>query len=129
MAKKTLENSMMESRKLTNVVAIDYRYTQETLDKVRESQIQVMEASIMEGKDYGLDLNVEDIQRYAEIVSKTGKPCVVPTQKRIKPTQVKDLHQAGCKAIMIGAVVFGQDPTPEQLREAVRGYRQAVDAL
>ena len=120
---------MMESRKLTNVVAIDYRYTDETLEAVRESQIQVMEASVMEGKDYGLPLEETDIRRYAEIVAKTGKPWVIPTQKYIQPTQVKDLHQAGCKAIMIGAVVFGQDPTPEELREAVRVYRQAVDAL
>ena len=124
-----LPDFMMESRKLTNVVAIDYRYTDETLDAVRNSEIQVMEASVMEGKDYGQPLTEADVQRYAEIVSKTGKPCVIPTQKHIKPSQVKDLHQAGCKAIMIGAVVFGQDPTPEQLREAVRGYRQAVDAL
>ena len=88
-----------------------------------------MEASVMEGKDYGQPLEEADIQRYAHIVAKTGKPCVIPTQKNIKPSQVKDLHQAGCKAIMIGAVVFGQNPTPEQLRDVTRAFRQAVDAL
>ena len=124
-----LPRFMMKSRKLTNMVAIDYRYTQETLDAVRNSEIPVLEASVMEGKDYGQPLEEADIQRYAQIVVKTGKPCVIPTQKRIQPAQVKDLYQAGCKAIMIGAVVFGQNPTPEQLRDATRAFRQAVDAL
>ena len=124
-----LPDFMMESRKLTNAVAIDLNYTETTLEAVRESRIPVLEASIMKGQDYGQALTHEDIQRYAEIAAKTGKPCVIPTQKHIKPSQVKDLYQAGCKAIMIGAVVFGQEPTPEQLREAVGVYRQAVDAL
>lgn len=124
-----LPGFMMESRKLTNVVAIDLNYTHDTLEMVRDSEIQVLEASIMKGQDYGQPLTDADIQRYADIVAKTGKPCVIPTQKHIKTTQVRALYEAGCKALMIGAVVFGQEPTPEQLREAVRVYRQAVDAL
>ena len=32
-------------------------------------------------------------------------------------------------ALMIGAIVLGQDPTPEELREITAAYRAAVDAL
>jgi hypothetical protein len=42
---------------------------------------------------------------------------------------VKHLYRAGCKALMIGAIVFGQNPTPEQLRSVTAAYRAAVDAL
>lgn len=120
---------MMDSEKLTNVVALDASYSEGMLDVVRTSAIEVLEASIMKGEDYGKDLSYGDILWYSQIAEKTSKPCVIPTQKRIKPEEVKYLYQAGCKAIMIGAVVFGQDPTPEELRDVTRAYRQAVDAL
>lgn len=120
---------MMDSEKLTNAVAIDYTYSDSTLDAVRDSDIEVLECSIMKGEEYGTNLTYADVLRYGEIVKKTGKPCVVPTQKKIKPSEVKHLYRAGCKALMIGAVVTGQEPTPEEFRETVRAFREAVDAL
>jgi len=120
---------MMDSEKLTNAVAIDYTYSDSTLDAVRDSDIEVLECSIMKGEEYGTNLTYADVLRYGEIVKKTGKPCVVPTQKKIKPSEVKHLYRAGCKALMIGAVVTGQEPTPEEFRETVCAFREAVDAL
>ena len=120
---------MMDSRKLTNAVAIDNTWSEGLLDAVRDSDIEVLEASIVKGEDYGKDLTCADILRYSQIAAKSGKPCVIPTQKNIKPGEVKYLHKAGCKALMIGAVVFGQEPTPEQLRTVTRAFRQEVDAL
>ena len=32
-------------------------------------------------------------------------------------------------ALMIGAIVFGQDPAPEELRTVTEAFRKAVDAL
>lgn len=120
---------MMESEKLTNAVAIDFTYSNSTLDAVRSSDIEVLECSIVRGEEYGTDLTYADILRYSEIVQKSGKPCVVPTQRKIKPSEVKHLYRAGCKALMIGAVVIGQEPTPEEIRAVTRGFRDAVDAL
>ena len=120
---------MMETEKLTNAVAIDLTYSNDTLDAVRDSDIEVLEASIVKGEDYGKELYYADILRYAQIAAKCGKPCVVPTQKKIKPSEVKHLYRAGCKAIMIGAVVIGQDPSPGELRAVTAAFRQAVDAL
>lgn len=120
---------MMESEKLTNAVAIDLSYSNSTLDAVRFSDIEVLEASIVPGEDYGKALSYADILRYTEIARKSGKPCVVPTQKNIRPSEVKHLYKAGCKAIMIGAVVLGKEPTPEEVRTVTRAFRDAVDAL
>jgi len=120
---------MMESEKLTNAVAIDPAYSDSTLEAVRASDIEVLEASIVPGEDYGKDLFYSDILRYAGIAQKTGKPCVIPTQKKIKPSEVKHLYKAGCKAIMIGAVVLGKEPAPEKVREITAAFRAAVDAL
>lgn len=120
---------MMESGTLTNAVAIDFTYSNSTLDAVRDSDIEVLECSIVRGEEYGTSLNYGDILRYSEIVNKSGKPCVVPTQRKIRPCEVKHLYRAGCKALMIGAVVMGQEPTPEEVRSVTRAFRDAVDAL
>lgn len=120
---------MMESEKLTNAVAIDFTYSNSTLDAVRDSDIEVLECSIVRGEEYGTDMTYADVLRYAEVVKKSGKPCVVPTQRKIRPSEVKHLYRAGCKALMIGAVVLGQEPTPEEVRAVTAAFRTAVDAL
>lgn len=120
---------MMESEKLTNAVAIDFTYSNSTLDAVRDSEIEVLECSIVRGKEYGTDLSYGDVLRYAEIAQKSGKPCVVPTQRKIRPCEVRHLYRAGCKALMIGAVVMGQEPTAEEVRTVTSAFRAAVDAL
>ena len=39
------------------------------------------------------------------------------------------MYQAGCKAVMIGAIVMGKEPGPEQLKQATAAFREAVEAL
>ena len=114
---------------VTAVVAIGADDCESVLDAVRDSDIAVLEASVVRGEEYGQDLTCADVLRYGSIVRRTGKPCMVPTQKKIRPEDVKHLYRAGCRALMIGAIVFGQNPTPEELREITAAYRSAVDAL
>lgn len=120
---------MMESEKLTNAVAIDFTYSNSMLDAVRDSEIEVLECSIVRGEEYGTALSYGDVLRYAEIVQKSGKPCVVPTQRKIRPCEVRHLYRAGCKALMIGAVVMGQEPTADEVRTVTSAFRAAVDVL
>lgn len=120
---------MMESNVLTKMAAIDYTYNQNTLDAVRRSQIDVLECSVQPGENYGTNLNYADILRYSDIVEKSGKPCLIPTQRKIKPCEVKHLYEAGCKAVMIGAVVMGKEPGTEEVKAATAAFREAVDAL
>ena len=120
---------MMESKVLTKTVAIDYTYTGNTLDAVRSSGIDVLECSVQPGENYGTDLNYADILRYSDIVTKSGKPCLIPTQRKIKPCEVKHLYEAGCKAVMIGAIVMGKEPDVKQLQAVTSAFREAIDAL
>lgn len=119
----------MGSEKLTYAVAVDSACTDSILDAIRDSDIGVLECSVVRGEEYGMDLTCADILRYGSIVRRTGKPCMVPTQKKIRPEDVNHLYRAGCKALMIGAVVFGPNPTPERIREVTAAFRAAVDAL
>lgn len=120
---------MMESTVLTKMVAIDSTYTQYTLDAVRNSFIDVLECSVQPGENYGADLCYADILRYSDIAAKTGKPCLIPTQRKIKPSEVKHLYQAGCKAVMIGAIVMGKEPDAQQVRAATAAFREAVEGI
>lgn len=124
-----LPSFAMDSAGLTAAVAIGCNYTEALLDAVRDSDIAVLEASVIRGEEYGRDLTCADLLQYGSIVRRTGKPCMIPTQKKIRPEDVKYLHRTGCRALMIGAVVFGQDPAPEEVREITAAYRAAVDAL
>ena len=69
---------MMESTRLSSMIAIGTDYTQNTLDAVRASAIDVLECSIQPGENYGTSMNYADILRYSDIAAKTAKPCVVP---------------------------------------------------
>ena len=120
---------MMESKVLTKMVAIDYTYTENTLDAVQSSDIDVLECSVQPGENYGTDLNYADILRYSDIVTKSGKPCLIPTQRKIKPCEVRHLYEAGCKAVMIGAIVMGKEPDAKQLQAVTAAFREAIDAL
>lgn len=120
---------MMESSKLTKMAAIDSTYNQNTLDAVKRSSIDVLECSVQPGELYGTDLNYADILKYSDIVHKTEKPCLIPTQKKIEPSEVKHLHEAGCKAVMIGAIVMGKEPNAEQVKAACAQFRQAIERL
>ena len=124
-----LPSFAMDTERITNAVAIGSGYREADLEAIRDSDIQVLECSIVRGEEYGQDLTCADILRYSSIVKRTGKPCMVPTQKKIRPEDVKYLSRAGCKALMIGAIVFGQDPAPEELRTVTEAFRKAVDAL
>ena len=55
---------MMESTRLSSMIAIGTDYTQNTLDAVRASAIDVLECSIQPGENYGTSMNYADILRY-----------------------------------------------------------------
>ena len=120
---------MMESKKLTKMVAIDCTYNENTLDAVRRSAIDVLECSVQPGENYGTDLNYADILRYSDLVEKSGKPCLIPTQRKIKPCEVRHLYEADCKAVMIGAIVMGKEPDAETLKRVTAQFREAVESL
>lgn len=120
---------MMESSVLSKMAAIDYTYNQNTLDAVKQSAIDVLECSVQPGKVYGAPLNYGDILRYTDIAAKAGKPTLIPTQKKIQPEEVKYLYEAGCKAVMIGAIVMGKEPDAETVFRVTTEFRNAVDRL
>ncbi|MDR1575010.1 MAG: hypothetical protein LBS37_03305 [Treponema sp.] len=120
---------MMDSVQLSRMAAIDDSYTQNTLDGVNRYPPDVLECSIQPGGSYGQILTYADILRYADIAAKVNIPVLVPSQKRINPGDIHHLFAAGCKAVMIGAVVMGKEPDPNSLERVTAGFAEAIYSL
>jgi hypothetical protein len=124
-----LPNYMLEAPKLSRMAAIDSTYTQNTLDGVNVYPPDVLELSIQPGTEYHKKLSYGDILRYADISSKVKIPTLVPTQKWMAPDEVRHLYAAGCKAVMIGAVVMGKEPGVADVEETTAAFARAIRAL
>ena len=81
----------------------------------------------MPGTEYGQPLCMRDLLRYHALAHATPLPVIVPTQRMIRPEEVKALAQTGIHGLMIGAVVTGR--TEESIRKAVRSFREAIDRM
>lgn len=102
--------------------------TKHQADRLNQTNVEVVEASIVEHKFYRKPLSILDIIDYSDIVSKTDKPLLIPTQKDIKPQDIELLYKIGCKGILLGAVVFKEEGI-EPFIDAIKGYRIAIDKL
>jgi hypothetical protein len=124
-----LPNFMMESAVLSRMAAIDSGYNQNTLDGINVFPPDVLECSIQSGEAYHSKMTFADVLRYADIASKVKIPCLVPTQKWMAPAETRALYKAGCKALMIGAVVMGKDPAEYDVEKCTAAFAEAVQRL
>ena len=109
------------------MAACDKDYTTGEIESCERMGASVIEASIIPYEEYGTALNFRDVARYGAIARATSLPVVVPTQRFIAPGDVRFLHAAGVRGIMIGAVVTGK--TLEGISSAVKYFREAIDNL
>ncbi len=67
------------------------------------------EASILAHDDYGKPLSALDLARYANLVDWLDVPVIVPSQKKIEPSDVPALQKTGVNGLLIGAIVTGRE--------------------
>lgn len=118
---------VVQQNKLVKMFACSYAYS---LDEIREwSQIgaEVAELSIVHPDDYGKPLHMRDMLHYKQIIDAIDIPAALPTQKKVKIEELASIRDLGFKAIMIGAVVTGNEY--EGFVETIRSFRNAIDAL
>lgn len=80
----------------------------------------LLEASVVPAAEYGAPLTAADLLRYGALRAATAAPLVVPTQKRILPSDLPLLRQLGVDALMYGVVVTGAGP--DGFEQAARRY-------
>ncbi|MGE5592921.1 MAG: hypothetical protein ACM3X3_04450 [Betaproteobacteria bacterium] len=109
------------------MVAADFTYTSQDISTLAGMRFDVFEASVMHPDTYGHRLSLKDVATYTRLCDTVRRPVIIPTQRAIRPEEVRQLAAAGAKGIMVGAVVTGK--TPETVRESVERFRKAIASL
>ncbi|MEA4883294.1 MAG: hypothetical protein VB144_06505 [Clostridia bacterium] len=116
----------LTSTSMTGMVAGDHTYRQAEFEAMALAPFGIIEASVVEGEGYGKPLSWRDLLHYKNIVDWTGKPVVVPTQRRIRVEDLAALRWSGIRGLMLGAIVTGREAST--VYQAVREFRAAIDS-
>ena len=109
------------------MAACDSSYSMELIAGMGPLGVDVCEASVIPGNEYGQGLSLKDLLLYRQIAETAGIPVVIPTQRAIRPEEVSALIRCGVKGLMIGAVVTGK--TEQTIAAAVTAFRKAIDEV
>ena len=89
---------MLNRTKLKIAAAIDGNFQYEELPVLtRRQDVAMLEASIMDKTEYGHPLNLRDLVKYELIATGSFKPVLVPTQKRLLPSDLLLLREVESK--------------------------------
>ena len=117
---------MLSLEGMGRVAAIDGSYDPKDLPALEAAGAQAFEAAIIPHSEYGTPVTVGDIARYRQICAAASKPVIVPSQRKIEPTDLPSLMQkAGVRGVMIGAIVTGGDAG--SIERATAAFRAALD--
>lgn len=98
-------------KNIEKVVAINRVLNKEELKILDYLKISAIEASIIDKFEYGLPLTLDDILNYSQLVNNSTIPVLIPTQKYIKPKDIKLLYEIGAKGIVLGGISLTTDYT------------------
>ncbi|WP_045521458.1 hypothetical protein [Neobacillus niacini] len=118
---------MLGLDKIEKTFAISSDYSLETIGNVKHLGVTALEASIIRGEEYGSPLTFKDVLAYNWLVQHVDVPVLVPSQRKLVPSDIPLLAKAGVKAVMLGAIVIGH--TEESIQHAIISFRNAIDSL
>ncbi|MGB9638005.1 MAG: hypothetical protein ACPL1F_01730 [bacterium] len=96
-------------KNVERVVAINRVLNKEELEILDRLKISAIEASIIDKSQYGLPLTLDDILNYSKLANNSSIPVLIPTQKHIKPKDVKILYEIGAKGLVLGGISLSLD--------------------
>ncbi|MGM9992635.1 MAG: hypothetical protein ACI376_07315 [Candidatus Bruticola sp.] len=114
-------------KELAHMSAVGPDWTPEFVQDLVSLGVDVIESSIIPRDLYRTRLTAADLCRYKRLVRSAGVPVIVPTQKKIRPDEVKYLQEVGVSGIAIGAVVT--ELGTAYLGEKVAAFRKAIDQI
>ncbi|MEW6201181.1 MAG: hypothetical protein AB1546_04350 [bacterium] len=109
------------------MLAIGEASAENAVERLKGRGVWLLEASFVPHEQYGARLTMGDLVKYSDLVEHFGGAVVVPTQKNILPQEVRMLHSAGVRGLMIGKIVTGD--TAISIREATTRFRKAIQGL
>ena len=112
---------------LDKMLAAHHGVSTAFLQSLQSLGMQMCEASILPHEQYGQPLRVQDVVLYQQICHSLETPVIVPTQKKIQPQEVAVLRNAGVRALLIGAVVMGDQS--DSIEKATVEFAHAIGKL
>lgn len=107
------------------LVALAHDQPLELAAGLRRLGVTAVEASLAAPEEYGTPLTLARVAQIARLVELAELPVVVPSQHALRPDDVAALGDAGCAAVLIGAVVTGTEAA--QVGEVTAAFRAAID--
>jgi len=112
---------------MEKMIAVGEASGENAVEHLKSRGAWFLEASVVPHDRYGDRLTMSDLVTYSGIVERFGGMVTVPTQKNILPQEVRMLHSAGVRGLMIGKIVTGD--TPLSVRDATSRFRKAIQGL
>lgn len=119
-------STFAKHKKGSRVVALDDKFTLDRLMQV-ENKADIVDAAIISVNHLGKELIVGDLQNFIAIALSSGLPVIIPTQRRIKPSEVAILWDTGAKGLMLTEVVLGN--TEKSIEKNFKEYLIALEDL
>lgn len=109
---------------LRPILALEHGYGDQDIQNICKNPNAWIEASIVDPSDYGKPLSIDDLKNYTDIVRKSQRTVIVPSQKKIETTDLSKLRETGVEALLIGVIVTGA--TAESIYESVSRFVEAA---
>jgi hypothetical protein len=118
---------MLSLKRIDKTFAISSDYNFRSIGHVGHLGVSALEASIIPGEEYGTPLTLKDVLAYQSLVQQVDVPVLVPSQRKLVPSDIPLLAKAGVKAVMLGAIVIGH--TEDRIQSEITSFRKAIDSL
>ncbi len=113
----------LEQTDLSVMIAAHHGMAPTALHLYERLGMTLCEASIMAHDGYGAALSAQDLAAYCALCEATTAAVILPSQKKLTPTDLPLLRKTGARGVLLGAIVLGRDT--EGIEAAVRAFTQA----
>lgn len=118
---------ILNQETLYKTVALNSNFKFSEISALEQIGIQALELSILDHSEYRKLLTVKDVAMYKDIINATNLPVIIPTQKKVRLSDINTLQSIGVKALMIGAVITGNELS--SFGTYVKDYANKIKAL
>ncbi len=122
---KDMPAEYLDLDKMAPMAALSESWKHWESNHIAAMGINMLEASIVPHTEYGNPLVLSDLLAYSYLVDQFSGIVIVPTQKAIKPAEVRLLDRAGVRGLMIGRIVTGD--TPESFEKTTAAFAAAIE--
>jgi hypothetical protein len=111
---------------MTPILALEHGFTEEDFQKILAVPGAAIEASCVDFAKYGTALEAEDLRIYSDVVSRSGRTVLIPSQKKFLTSDVSALKQTGAAVLLLGVIVVGRDSV--SIMNTTRDFRIALES-